>query len=175
MLWTVDLLNFVPLTHVTQALSGHITCNISKNRLVYLGEDTGYFAHLNLALSTDLKKNSRFTQFILGCLSRQNFYNSKDRLMGSNLSPSLSPCLSSGNHSLVLFQEVIKGFDCKINGRFHGVKLLPWTCTALAGWTVKHWHKHRELPQWLCFSIRIWADALLLDMSLTQICCSARD
>ena len=122
MLWTVDLLNFVPLTHVTQALSGHITCNISKNRLVYLGEDTGYFAHLNLALSTDLKKNSRFTQFILGCLSRQNFYNSKDRLMGSNLSPSLSPCLSSGNHSLVLFQEVIEGFDCKINGRFLGVK-----------------------------------------------------
>ena len=35
----------------------------------------------------------------------------------SSLSPSSSPCLSSGNHfQRQLFQNTIEGFDCKING-----------------------------------------------------------
>ena len=39
------------------------------------------------------------------------------RLQSSCLSSSSSPCLSSGNYSLRLFQKKIKGFDCKTNGR----------------------------------------------------------
>ena len=27
------------------------------------------------------------------------------------------PCRPSGNHSRGLFQKIIKGFDCKVNGR----------------------------------------------------------
>ena len=33
------------------------------------------------------------------------------------LSPSSSPCWSSGNHSLRLFEKTIEGFCCKIHGR----------------------------------------------------------
>ena len=36
------------------------------------------------------------------------------------LSPGLSPFLSSGIHSIRLFQKIIKGFDCKINGQALG-------------------------------------------------------
>ena len=32
------------------------------------------------------------------------------------MSPSYSPCWSSGNHSQRLFQIAIRGFDCKVNG-----------------------------------------------------------
>ena len=45
---------------------------------------------LNLVSVTDLKINSNSTQFI-------NFYNSLVRRQSSSLSPSLSPCRSSGN------------------------------------------------------------------------------
>ena len=41
----------------------------------------------------------------------------------SSLIPSLSPCLSSGNHSRRLFQKTIEGFDCKINGQALGAAL----------------------------------------------------
>ena len=40
----------------------------------------------------------------------------------SSLSPSLSPCRSSGNHPWRLFQKTIK-FDCKINGQALGQRL----------------------------------------------------
>ena len=37
------------------------------------------------------------------------------RQQSSSLSPNLSPCRSSGNHYLRLFQKPIEDFDCKIN------------------------------------------------------------
>ena len=40
-----------------------------------------------------------------------------------NLSPTSSPCLSSGNHSRKLFQKTIEGFDCKINDPSLGAAL----------------------------------------------------
>ena len=66
--------------------------------------------------STDLKR----IQTILGFLSRKKLYNPLVRRQSSSLSPSLSPCQSSGNCSLKLFQKKIKGFGCKINGQAFG-------------------------------------------------------
>ena len=45
------------------------------------------------------------------------------RWQSSSLSPSLSPCWSSGNHFKRLFQKIINGFDYKINGRALGAAL----------------------------------------------------
>ena len=61
----------------------------------------------------DFEADKSFTNPVNSLVSRQS----------SSLSPSLSPCLSSGNYSLRLFQETIKGFDCKINGRALGAVL----------------------------------------------------
>ena len=69
--------------------------------------------------STDLKR----IQTILGFLSRKNLYSQlvrSVRRQSSSLSPSLSPCQSSGNCSLKLFQKKIKGFGCKIMGQAFG-------------------------------------------------------
>ena len=72
------------------------------------------------------KKNSNTTQLILGLQSRDN---PLVRLQSSSLSPSLTPCLSSGNHSQRLFQKTIERFDCKIKRRAQMGK-----------------HKHRAFP-----------------------------
>ena len=56
---------------------------------------------------------------------------------GSNLSPSSSLCLSSGNHSWRIFQQArFQGFDCKINGQALG----QCSCTAWAGLSGQHKH-----------------------------------
>ena len=51
-----------------------------------------------------------------------------------NLSPSSSPCLSSGNHSRQLFQKTIEGFDCKINDPSLGTAL--WHSLSGSDWRV---------------------------------------
>ena len=53
------------------------------------------------AFLTDLKEFNS-TQFILGLLSRYNLYNPLVWRQSSSLSPSLSSCRSSGNHSPIL-------------------------------------------------------------------------
>ena len=49
-----------------------------------------------------------------------DFWVRKPLQLSSSLSPSLSPCLSSNNHSWRLFPKTIEGFDCKINGQALG-------------------------------------------------------
>ena len=71
---------------------------------------------LNFCIFNWSKINSTSTQFIQGIWSRWNLYNSLVRSKSSSLSPSSSPCLSSGNYSWRLFQKTIKGFDSRING-----------------------------------------------------------
>ena len=58
------------------------------------------------------------------------------------MSPSSSPCLSSGNHSQRLFKKIIEDFDYKINGRALGAV----SCTALVDQNGKH--KHRAFLSW---------------------------
>ena len=82
--------------------------------------DEGWYqlaAVLNFCVCNRPKKNWNSTQFILELWSRLNLYNPLVRQQSSSLSPSLSPCQSSGNHSWRLFQKTIEGFDCKINGQ----------------------------------------------------------
>ena len=45
-------------------------------------------------------------------------------LPGSGVTPTQSPCQSSGHHLWRLFQKTIRGFDCKINGRAFWAALL---------------------------------------------------
>ena len=54
------------------------------------------------------KKNSNSTLLVLGFESRKDLCKQLVRLQSSSLSPSLSQCLSSGNHSLRLFQRQSK-------------------------------------------------------------------
>ena len=42
------------------------------------------------------------------------------RRQSSSLSPSSSPCLSSGSYYRRLFERTFEGFDCKINGQALG-------------------------------------------------------
>ena len=70
--------------------------------------------------SMDLNRNS--TDY-LGFWIRWNPYNPLVRPQSSNLSPSSSPCWSSGNQSRRLFEKKIEGFDCKINGPALGAAL----------------------------------------------------
>ena len=82
--------------------------------------DEGWYqlaAVLNFCVCNRPKKNWNSRQFILELSSRLNLYNPLVRQQSSNLSPSLSSCLLSGNHSWRLFQKTIEGFDCKINGQ----------------------------------------------------------
>ena len=69
------------------------------------------------ASSMDLKRNSTDWDY-LGFWSRWNLYNRLVRRLrpqSSSLSPSSSPCWSSGNHPQRLFEKTIESFDCKIN------------------------------------------------------------
>ena len=58
-----------------------------------------YFAWLRFGISNRLKKNLNSTQLMLQFWKPQNLYNSLARWQSSSLSPSLSPCRSSGNLS----------------------------------------------------------------------------
>ena len=87
------------------------------------------------------KKISNSTWIILEFCSRLKLYNLLVTRQSSSLSPSLSPCRPYGNHSAKLFQETIKGFDCKINGSAFGAALLH-----SLGWLTCG-HKHRVFPR----------------------------
>ena len=76
-------------------------------------------------------------------MERIKLHNPLVRRQGSSLSPSSSPCWSSGNHSRRLYQKTNEGFDWKIN--LEMAELLgALSCTAWAGLTGEH--KQRTLP-----------------------------
>ena len=71
-----------------------------------------------LSSNSAFKKNSNSTRFIdlySGASEQSKHLQSFGQ--DSSLSPSLSPCRSSCNHSRRLFQKTIENFDCKINGQ----------------------------------------------------------
>ena len=89
------------------------------------------------------KKNSNSTHFIelySWILEQTKPLQPIGPAQSSSLSPSSSPCRSSGNHSRRLFQKSIEGFDCKINAKLLG----PRSGTAWVGLTGEH--KHRVFP-----------------------------
>ena len=80
-----------------------------------------------------------------GILEQMKPLKSLPRLQSTCLSPSSSPCLSSGNHLLTLFQKTIEGFDCKTNGWALGAALQH----SLAGWKGEHKpYEHKAFPSW---------------------------
>ena len=78
---------------------------------------------LKCCVSTNRKEFKLHTDFS-GLSEQKILYNSLVRRQSSSYSPSLSSCLSSGNHPLRLIQKTIEGFDCKVNGRARGAALL---------------------------------------------------
>ena len=71
------------------------------------------------------QKEIKFHTVYSGVLEQIQYIVRAVRRLSSSfkLSPSLSPCWSSGNHSQRLFQKKINGFDYKINGRALGAAL----------------------------------------------------
>ena len=81
----------------------------------------------------------------------------------------MTDCLKTFGPRVNTF-PVIAGFYTAFRHWFHvGGKLwLQSIQVHVRGCCQTFAHCHLK---WLCFSVRIWADALLLDMSLTEICC----
>ena len=89
--------------------------------------DKGWYqltAVLNFGVLKRIQTPLSLFNFILGFWRRWNLYNPLVRQQSLSLSPSLNPCLSSGNHSQRLFQKSIEGFECKINGQALGAALV---------------------------------------------------
>ena len=96
----------------------------------------------NSASATDLKRIETPQSL---CCDFRGYKTFTTRRQSSSLSPSLSPCWSSGNHSRRLFQKTIEGLEGKINGQALGAALLHGcVCACPSGRTGKH--KHRAFP-----------------------------
>ena len=87
-------------------------------------EFNGYFECITFCIFNRPKKNSNSTQFIQRFQSsRQNLYSFVSQAASSSLSPSSSPCLSSGNYFLRLFQKLLTAKSMAI-GQAPGAALL---------------------------------------------------
>ena len=119
---------------------------------------------LKFGISNRLKKNWNSTQFILWFQRLQNLCNLLVRQHSSSLSPSFSPCRSSGNLSEGCSRRESKLKRGKSTAKLLGLLSCFGCAPQYAGWTGEH--KHREFPSWLQ---SLWAATGLLEENMLPL------